>query len=52
MVGVFGQELRAVVMVETGMVVDDSLTGLSKRREKVCCEPCDGVGELCGHSAV
>lgn len=39
MFGVFGLELRAVVLVETGVVSDNGWIGFWKRREKACCEP-------------
>ena len=35
----FGLELRAVVMVETGMVSDDGRVGFWERCEEACCEP-------------
>lgn len=42
----FGKQLRAVVMVETGVVVDNGCTGFGERREKTCCEPRDGRGDF------
>ena len=53
MFGVFGLKLRAVVIVETRVVVENGCTWFWKRRENACCEPRDGggdLGEVCGWS--
>ena len=52
--GVFRLELRAVIMVETGVVVDNGCTRFWERREDACCKPRDGGGDFgdCGgHTA-
>ena len=37
--GVFGLELRSMVMVETGVVFDNGRTRFWERREETGCEP-------------
>ena len=36
--GVFGLELRAVVVIETRVVLDNGWTGFWKRRKEACCK--------------
>ena len=44
--GVLGLELRAVIVVETGVIFDKGWVWLWERRQHARCQPRDGGGDF------